>query len=74
MKPAYLWDYHIDAHWHPKSSNEWIWFLERKINYDDFKCLRISNIQKYFNHLKLDPGKRLLLEAFFKHYGKKKKI
>lgn len=67
----YCWDYHILKNWHPQSDAEWIWFLERKINYDDWKGLHTKDILKYFNELKLDPGKRLLLNAYFKYYGKK---
>lgn len=68
----YCWDYNIDKHWRPKTDAEWIWFLERKINYDDWAGLYAKDIIKYFQKLKLDPGKKLLLKAYFKYYGKKK--
>lgn len=70
MKPKYLWDYKIKKNWHPHTPAEWIWYLERKINYDDWRNLNEEDIRKYFPKLKLDPGKKLLLKAYFKHYGK----
>ncbi|MEK7673650.1 MAG: hypothetical protein AAB371_00435 [Patescibacteria group bacterium] len=70
----YNWDYKIKKNWKPKTDREWIWYLERKINYDDWKKLRPLIIAKYFNRLKLDPGKKLLLKTYFKIYGKKRKV
>ena len=61
------WDYHIaqDA-WMPRTETEWLWYLERKINYDDWRGLkkewilgRWENLQK-----RLDPGKRVMLGEY----------
>ncbi|MEM3068194.1 MAG: hypothetical protein QXX91_06115, partial [Thermoplasmata archaeon] len=69
MKPKYLLDYQINTKWQPKTSAEWIWYLERKNNYDDWKGLKAKNIRKYFSKLRLNPDKKLLLRAYFKHYS-----
>ncbi|MEW6408234.1 MAG: hypothetical protein AB1465_06120 [Patescibacteria group bacterium] len=65
------WDYQIKRNWKPRTRTEWFWYLERKINYDDWQDLKIAMIKKYFRGLKIDPGKKLMLMAFFKKYGKK---
>ncbi|MBI3500625.1 MAG: hypothetical protein HY063_02435 [Bacteroidetes bacterium] len=70
----YVWDYQIKKNWRPRSDAEWIWFLERKINYHNWKGIRAEDIAKYFTRLKLEPGVKLMLQAYFKLYGKKKKI
>jgi hypothetical protein len=43
--------------------------LIRKINYGDFKGLKLALIKKYWRKIKkyLTPGKKLLFENFFKH-------
>lgn len=64
------WDYNLRKNWKPKNEFEWIWYLERKINYDDWKGLDEKIISRYLPKLKLDPGKRLLLELYFEKYGK----
>lgn len=60
------WDYVIKEGWQPQTDEEWLWYLERKINYDDWEGLRKEWIQRYFDQLKhrLDPGKRLMLELY----------
>jgi hypothetical protein len=70
----YNWDYKISKNWKPQTDREWMWYLERKINYDDWKGLTPLIIAKYLKHLKIDPAKKLLLKAYFKIYGKKYKI
>ena len=66
----YNWDYEIEENWRPKTKREWIWYLERKINYDDWKGLKKEMIKKYFPYLKkqLDPGKKELFENYFEKY------
>jgi len=66
-----IWDYKLPKNWKPKTEKEWLWYLERKINYDDWKGLKSAIIRKYFTKLKkkLDPGKRKMLELYFKKYG-----
>lgn len=65
-----LWDYNLTKNWKPKNEEQWLWYLERKINYDDWKGLKAEIIKKYFLKLKkrLDPGKRIMLENYFKKY------
>ncbi|TSC92281.1 MAG: Uncharacterized protein CEN89_770 [Candidatus Berkelbacteria bacterium Licking1014_7] len=65
-----IWDYKIPKNWQPKTDYEWQWYLERKINYDDFRGLNMAKTKKFLNKLKIDEGKKLLLKAYFKHYGK----
>lgn len=60
-----VWDYKVPKNWKPKTDEGWIWYLERKINYGDFKGLNPRVIKKYFRKLKLDPGKRIMFEHFF---------
>lgn len=68
---TYIWDYEIAENWRPKNEKEWLWYLERKINYDDWKDLNLKIIKKFFPKLKkrLDPGKKMMLESFLKQYG-----
>ena len=67
----YNWDYDLPKNWRPKNDWQWFWYLERKINYDDWQGLKAGIIKKYFPKIKnrLDPGKRKMLEHFFKQYG-----
>lgn len=64
-----LWDYKIPKNWQPTTPAEWVWYLERKINYGDWKGLNPKIIKKYQARLQLDPGKKLLLKAYFNEYG-----
>ena len=43
-----FWDYDIRANWAPKTDRQWLWYLERKINYDDYGGLKKEIIKKYF--------------------------
>ncbi len=67
-----LWDYKLKKGWKPQNDFEWCWYLERKINYDDWRGLKRVDIQKYYKQLNLDPGKKLMITAYFKKYDKKK--
>lgn len=64
-----LWDYDIPKNWKPKDDAGWTWYLERKINYGDWKGLDPACIKRYFKKLRIDPGRRLMLNAYFKQYG-----
>ncbi len=68
-----LWDYHLPKNFKPETEREWFWYLARKINYEDWKGLKIGVIKKFFPRLKkyLDPGKKLLLENFFRQATRK---
>ncbi len=68
-KIIYNWDYDIPKNWRPETETQWLWYLERKINYDDWKGLTKEIIKKYFPKLKkrLDPGKRKMLEVYLKN-------
>ncbi len=65
-----IWDYKLSKKWKPRDDAGWIWYLERKINYGDWQGLNPKVIKKYFRKLHLDPGKRLMLNAYFKKYAK----
>lgn len=69
IKDMKLWDYKLEKNWAPQTDEEWIWFLERKINYDNWKGLDPIIIKKYFNRIKIHPGKRFMLEYYFKKYA-----
>lgn len=64
-----LWDYKLVKNWRPKTKRAWIWYLERKINYDDWRGLNPAIIKKYFRELKLDLGKKMMLKSYFSKYG-----
>lgn len=64
-----VWDYKLKKNFKPKTQAEWIWYLERKINYDDLEGLDPKMVKKYFKQIKIDPGKRLMIQAYFKRYG-----
>lgn len=69
MKKFWLWDYKLPKNWKPKTDEAWVWYLERRINYGDLKGLKPEAVKKYFDRLKLDPGRRLMIESYFKYYG-----
>lgn len=62
----FTWDYQIPKDWKPKTPGEWEWFLVRKINYEDLRGITKDILTKYFPHIKmkLDPGKKMLLEYY----------
>lgn len=62
------WDYKLKKNWLPTTNEEWEWFLVRKINYGDLHGIKREVLGKYFGTIKkhLDPGKRFLLEEYFK--------
>lgn len=68
----YIWDYNLPKNWKPRDEEEWIWYLERKINYDDWQGINEKILLKYFKKLKLDHAKKILLETYFKKYAQKK--
>lgn len=67
----HVWDYNLKRGWKPKTDSQWIWYLGRKINLDDWKGLRKADIKRYFTKLikRLDPGKKKMLESYFKVHG-----
>lgn len=66
----HVWDYNIPKNWKPKSEEAWIWYLERKINYGELRGLDPKTIKKYFTLLKLDEGKKQVIESYFERYAK----
>lgn len=62
----WIWDYKIKKNWQPKTSEDWQWFLVRKINFGDFSGIKKQILKKYFPKIKnlLDPGKRDMIENF----------
>lgn len=63
----HVWDYEIKEGWKPQTEEGWLWYLERRINYDDWKGLKKEWILEYWPKLKerLDPAKRFMLELYF---------
>lgn len=66
----FTWDYNLPKNWQPTTDYEWRWFLERKINYDDFGGLDMNKVKQMLGKLNIDEGRKLMLKAYFKHYGK----
>jgi len=68
----HLWDYKIDKNWKPQTERQWLWYLERKINYDDWNGLKKVWIKKYFPQLqrRLDPGKYQMLKSYLENHGR----
>lgn len=64
------WDYDLPKDWRPKTELQWLWYLERKINYGDWNGLKREWIRKYFPKLKrrLDPGKRQMIELYLQKH------
>lgn len=62
----YNWDYNLKEGWKPETDYQWLWYLERKINYDDWKGLKKEWIKRYFPQLKnrLDPGKEAMIQDY----------
>jgi len=70
MDNMHIWDYDLPKKWKPSNERQWLWYLERKINYDDWKGLKAEIIKKFFPKLKhrIDPGKREMLKQYLKNY------
>ncbi len=67
----YLWDYELPNNWQPKTKGEWLWLLERKINYDDWRGITKEILKKYFPGLKkqIDPGRKMIIDAYLEKYA-----
>jgi hypothetical protein len=63
-----LWDYTVNRNVKPADKAGQIWYLERKINYDDWRGLDLKAVRRHFRKMKIDPAKRVLLKTFFKYY------
>lgn len=63
----YVWDYEIQEGWKPDTEEGWLWYLARRINYDDWDGIKKEWIVKHWPKLKerLDPGKRKMLALYF---------
>lgn len=64
-----LWDYQLPKKWKPRTAGAVRWYLERRINYGDWKGLKPLEIKTHLNKLRIDPVKKLLLTNYFKRYG-----
>ena len=64
------WDYVLPKNWKPKTDEEWVWFLVRKINHNDLTGIPRKILAKFFPEIKkvLDPGKKVILEYFLNKY------
>ncbi len=65
MKP-WNWDYDLPDDWKPTTDAEWVWYLVRKLNYEDMEGITRDILDQYFPKLdrELDPGKRILLTYY----------
>ncbi|OGG17368.1 hypothetical protein A3D78_04105 [Candidatus Gottesmanbacteria bacterium RIFCSPHIGHO2_02_FULL_39_14] len=54
------WDYDLPKNWQPKTDQEWIWYIERVINYgpQNREKLSKSMIKKYFSRLRLEKDRK----------------
>jgi len=68
------WDYTLQKNWKPETKDQWHWYLQRKINYDDWKGIRPWMLERYGKTLKLDEGKKLLIRAYLNKYAKKRSL
>jgi len=61
-----IWDYKIDKNWQPKTSQEWQWYLVRKINSDDMAGVNKTILKKFFPLIKekIDTGKKNLIQHY----------
>ncbi len=66
----YNWDYNLPKDWKPQTHDEWVWYLQRKINYEDWDGIRPWMLKKYVPVLKLDPARRFLIDAYLDRYGR----
>ena len=59
----YNWDYDLPKNWKPRTDEEWIWYLNRTINYG-LNNVRLNPVlfKKYLPRLKLDPHKKYFLQ------------
>lgn len=63
-----IWDYQLVK---PKKNTPEFerWILERKLNYGNFKKIKLETLKKYLPYLKIDPIMRLMLNNFLKIYA-----
>lgn len=49
------WDYDLPKNWKPKTDTEWIWYIDRVVNYGvtGNEKLDKNTVKKYFDKLKL---------------------
>jgi len=61
-----IWDYKIDKNWQPKTSQEWQWYLVRKINSDDMAGINKTILKKFFPLIKekIDTRKKNLIQHY----------
>ncbi|OGG02094.1 hypothetical protein A2W14_04240 [Candidatus Gottesmanbacteria bacterium RBG_16_37_8] len=64
------WDYDLPKDWQPTTDQEWIWYIERVINYGPKNQEKLSKtlIKKYFPRLRLDKERKEYIR--FLVYGK----
>lgn len=61
-----IWDYDVDK-MDFSDPDVLKWYLERKIDYNDWRGIKFEHLKKYLPELNIDRGKRELLEYFVKH-------
>lgn len=64
------WDYDLPKNWKPKTDLEWIWYIDRVVNYgaSGREKLDKNTVKKYFDKLKLGEDTKEYLK--FLVYGK----
>lgn len=60
----YNWDYDLPKNWQPKTDWEWIWYIERVVNYGADKGDRLDKkmVKKYLSQLRLDKNLKEFLK------------
>jgi hypothetical protein len=59
------WDYQIEKKNLKKPFVE-KWILERQLNYGGFKKIKLKTLLKYWPDLKIDRGRKIMIENFLK--------
>ena len=54
------WDYDLSKNWKPKTDEEWVWYIERVVNYGPRENDKLDRqmVKKYFPFLRLDQYKK----------------
>lgn len=62
------WDYNLPENWKPKTEDEWVWYIERVVNYGPRENDKLDRgmVKKYFDRLKLDKERKAYL-SFLLH-------
>ncbi|OGK08839.1 hypothetical protein A2767_07160 [Candidatus Roizmanbacteria bacterium RIFCSPHIGHO2_01_FULL_35_10] len=58
------WDYNLPKNWKPNTDEEWIWYIERIVNYGATKGEKLDKniVKKYFPQLRLEKERKEYLK------------